>query len=210
MFTEIKSKSIGDAWKSLLSNILEKGQETKDGDQIIKELCNVIVSLDHDVRLTDPIFEKYYDKKWISFMRANFFDREPINDWGYSYGQRFFNYEGNNQIKDIIDKLRKNPLAKSATVSLAYPPGDKKHMPCIFCSDFKIRDGMLNITSYFRSKDAGKKFCADVICLKEIQEMVSKEVGVKSGNFYLICSSMHIYEPEFKQAKLICQNEQGQ
>lgn len=209
MFTEIKAESIGEAWKLLLLNILEKGQDTKDGDQIIRELCNVVVSLVPDVAMTDTIFEEFYDKKWIMFMRENFFGMEPINDWGYSYGQRFFDYEGTDQIKNVVEKLKKNSLAKSATISLAYPPGDKKHMPCIYCVDFKIRNGMLNMTSYFRSQDAGKKFCADVVCLKEIQNIVSRDVGIKTGCFYLVCSSMHIYEPEFKKVEDICRNEKN-
>lgn len=201
MFTQITSPSIGKSWQKLLLNIFDHGNDIYDENKKLKELCDVIIILPNNFCLSDNIFESLYNQEMILFMHNNFFEKKPIEKWGYSYGQRFYDYSGINQIEQIITKIKNNLWTKSATISLAYPPKDRKHVPCIFCLDFKVRNNMLNMTAYFRSQDAGKKYCADVICLREIQQLVSDKTEIDLGQMFLISSSMHIYEDDISLAK---------
>lgn len=129
-------------------------------------------------------------------MRNNFLLNEPITNWGYSYGQRFTNFDGIDQIGGVVEKLKKNPNSKSATITLMNPLGDSHHMPCIVALDFKIREGKLMTTAFFRSQDAGKKIYADIICLGEIAKKIADRVGVAVGALSILTASLHFYEED--------------
>lgn len=203
MITKISTKSIGKVWQKLLRTIMEKGQKVVDGDKKLIELCHVIVDLPANFKLTDAIFESLYDKTMIKFMQKNFFGKNPIKNWGYSYGQRFSNYHGIDQIADVTRKLRENPWSKSATICLADPLNDQYHAPCIYSLDFKLRNKQLTVTAYFRSQDAGKKFCADIYCIRQIQQQVAKETTSQMGSLLILSSSMHIYRDDLDLVKRV-------
>lgn len=203
MITAITAASLGLIWKELLSAITRNGSEVMDGDAKLTELCHVMVTHPDDFELHDPIFDQLYDQNMIEFMKSNFFETEPIKNWGYSYGQRFLDYHGINQLEEVVQKLKVNPDSKSATVCLADPTGDRMHVPCIYCVDFKLRNRLLDMTAYFRSQDAGKKYCADAYCLKEIQSEVAEKIGCKTGKLFLLCSSMHIYETDLDTVRQV-------
>ncbi|MCX6713508.1 MAG: thymidylate synthase, partial [Candidatus Vogelbacteria bacterium] len=177
------------------------GQLIKDGDKKLRELLNVFIICENPTK-GDEILDKKADKNMINWMLGNFLKQEPVLNWGYSYGLRFFNYHGINQLQQIIDKLKKNNESKSATISLMDPLGDSGHMPCICVLDFKIRKGYLLATAFFRSQDAGKKLYADIISLGKIMEIVSGEVGIKMGELSVLIASLHIYEEDLEEIVL--------
>lgn len=122
----------------------------------------------------------------------------------YSYGKRLFDLEGTNQIKWVIEKLKRKPETKSATVSLLIPKHDTKegaHVPCIVTLDFKKREGALNMVTFIRSQDFSKKTYGDLIALGEIQEKVSRAIGTKVGWHNILISSAHIYSPDLNDIK---------
>ena len=93
----------------------------------------------------------------------------------------------------------KNPESKSATISFMHPGYDDKHMPCIVSMDFKIRNDKLNGNAFFTSQDACKKFYADIMCMGEILNIVSKQIKVKVGELNILIAYLHIYENDFKK-----------
>lgn len=196
----IVSKTIGEGWKEAVTRTLLEGSDIKDGDMALKELLNVAITIEMPA-LEDKILQEKTDPKMISWMRDNFFKLEPVENWGYSYGQRFFDYSGVNQIEEVIKKLVKNPDSKSATISLMNPIGDRQHMPCITVMDFKIRNGKLMTTTFFRSQDVGKKFYANAICLAKISKQVAERTGVSLGELNMIVASLHAYESDWKKVR---------
>ncbi len=194
----IKEKTPGRAWLKACSVVIENGKEVKDGEVNLKELIDLYIEVERACN-RDEIIKKFSDKKMIDWMvKKNFCGNKPVLNWGYCYGLRLNNYNGVNQIKKIIEKLKKNPEAKSATISTMKPDQDfDGHLPCVICLDFKIRNNKLHLTSFFRSQDIGKKIYADILALGEIQKIVSQKLGVKCGMAKLFISSAHIYETEF-------------
>lgn len=192
---QIIAKTAGLAWQSALNYVSTEGHDIKDGEKDLKEVMNVFLTVEDPIQ-TDAILEKFADQTMIDWMRKNFLSLEPVANWGYSYGQRFTDYYGINQIAGIVDKLKKNPDSKSATITLMDPKGDGGHMPCIVALDFKIREGKLMTTAFFRSQDVGKKIYADIICLGEISKNIADAVGTNTGELNILIVSLHLYEED--------------
>jgi thymidylate synthase len=197
LMKQIIAKTAGNAWMQALKEVYTNGQAIKDGNENLKELLNVFLCIDSPIE-NDSVLQIYADPKMIEWMRNNFLKMDPVLNWGYSYGQRFFDYDGIDQVAKVIDKLKKNPESKSATVTLMNPKGDQLHMPCIVSIDFKIRDGQLITTAFFRSQDVGKKMYADIICIGEISKKIADTVGVGAGRLHILIASLHAYETDWK------------
>lgn len=197
----IETKSLGKAWEKIFRKVYSSGNVIQDDKGDIKELLDVFVII-RDIK-EDSFVKKYGNKEIIRWMEDNFSKKKPIENWGYSYGQRIYDFLGVNQLEYIVKKLKNNPDSKSATISLMMAPEDKRHVPCLVALDFKIRNGGLVTTSFFRSQDIGKKFYADALVIKKIADKVAKKISwpVKSFVFYI--KSAHFYLSDIKQLEKI-------
>jgi len=173
---QIIAKTAGLAWQSALKYVSTEGHDIKDGEKDLKEVMNVFLTVESPSG-SDPILEKFADQAMIDWMRKNFLSLDPVANWRYSYGQRFTE-------------------SKSATITLMDPKGDGGHIPCIVALDFKIRDGKLMTTAFFRSQDVGKKIYADIICLGEIAQKIANEVNAQNGELNILIVSLHLYEED--------------
>lgn len=193
-----RGNSIGEGWETMLEEVYHDGETTVDDGAELLEKLNILVEFEYPFLNPedDEFLQRHMDEDRVEWMIDNFHSEEPIEGWGYSYGSRFKDFEGHNQLTYVNDKLTEKPTSKSATITSMYPPGDTKHVPCICTLDFKIRDGLL-MTAFFRSQDIGKKFYADVIALKRIQEEVSNHLDVNNNKMVIQVVSAHIYETDF-------------
>lgn len=194
----------GQAWLKACNLVLNEGGEVHDGELLLKEIIDLFIEVENSNDV-DPIVKKYGDPEIIDWMiNKNFYGTEPVLNWGYSYGMRLRDFNGVNQVNQIVSKLRKNPEAKSATITTMKPGSDfNGHMPCIMSLDFKIRQGKLLLTAFFRSQDIGKKFYADILSLGKIQNEVARKIGLTAGSVKTFISSAHIYETEFKNIRAL-------
>ena len=196
----IKKNSIGLAWRNAIEKVFEKGKTVHDGEVKLHELLGLHITIDNPSE-DDEFIKKNGDLSMIEWKKNNFFSDKNVLDWGYSYGQRLTNYEGINQIKNVKEKLLKNPESKSATICLNNPKGDEKHSPCINILDFKLRNDTLILNTFFRSQDICKKMYADTICLTEILNDMAETLKIKNTQLNLYIMSAHIYENDFKRGK---------
>ncbi|GAK59299.1 putative thymidylate synthase [Candidatus Vecturithrix granuli] len=202
MTNVVHTQSVGEAWLSACKLVIQNGKFVADGKTNVLELLNVQIIIDNALQ-EDPIIKKHGKKEMIQWMKSNFLQQEPIPGWGYSYGQRIFNYNNSvNQLENIIQKLSENRYSKSATFSTMDPINDNAHVPCIVAFDFKIREDSLLTTAYFRSQDAGKKLYADILAIGHIAGIVANRINhVNMGALILYISSLHIYETDMNEIK---------
>jgi thymidylate synthase len=199
----ISAPTIGRAWAKAYRLVMEEGHEMNDGTAPITEVMNLYISVD-DAQSSDKILDAMADPGMIDWMvNKNFGGMEPVLDWGYSYGARLHNFNGIDQVAEVVNKLRLRPGSKASTISLMDPSEDfSGHMPCVIALDVKIRDGKLTITGLFRSQDIGKKFYADAMALAAIQKEIALAVGVDCGSIELLIASAHVVDTEYgKQEK---------
>lgn len=196
----VEAATPGEAWFQQMSLVLGQGVPIQDDGVELIELTNLLCIVQRPW-VVDPLVVRFGDKSMLEFMRGNFHDTEPIPGWGYSYGQRIFDYDGFDQLERVVGLLREKPEAKSATITLGRPGGDSGHQPCINVLDFKLRGGLLQIGCFFRSQDVGKKLFADVISLGEIGQMVAARVGCRPGPLVQVSCSSHIYGEDVERVK---------
>jgi len=198
--TAITTTTPGTAWKKAIKIVLDKGEIIQDDGENLYELINVSILIKKPTKI-DQIVKDYGDIEMLKWMRNNFHSTEPVENWGYCYGQRLQNFEGINQMEKVIIKLKKNPQTKSATLNFTFPPGDVKHMPCVNILDLKFRNNKLNASVFMRSQDAGKKLYADIISMGEIVKEIAQKVGQTPGELLIHISSLHVYEKDLNKFK---------
>jgi len=200
----IKTRYPGEARIKCLKKVMEEGIFVKDNkDGMIKEILNVVITILNPL-VKDKIIKDLVQLEMIDWMQNNFFKKDSIPGWNYSYCQRLFNYNNKiDQIKTVIKRLKNNPVAKSATLTLMRPGFDSKHVPCLTTLDFKIREKKLLLTCFVRSQDVYKKMYADILCLSRIQKNVADKLKIKVGPLCINVVSAHIYKEDFKKVKAV-------
>lgn len=199
----VHSDTVGKAWLSAVKTVLENGRHIDNTTEII----DLFIEVDR-FPTDDEILRLHADPDMIDWMiTKNFEGRKPVLNWGYSYGMRFHDFNGVDQVETIISKLTSHPSSRSATISLVMPESDHAgHMPCITTLDFKLREGVLYVTGFFRSQDVGKKLYADILAIRSIQKSIANKIEVDTGHVKVFITSAHIYDVDLEKVKTIGQS----
>jgi thymidylate synthase (methanogen type) len=204
---EVKKKTAGEAWIETCRVITEEGIPIKDGSENLKEVTDMFIVIENPQE-SDAIIQKYGDKAAVEWMLSNFFEQKIVPELknSSSYGIRLFNYDGKDQIRWVVDKLKEKPETKAATITTLMPNTDKGYIPCVSMLDFKIRSERLVMNVFCRSIDFGAKAYANMIALAKVQDMVAKQVGVEKGQMTMHVVSAHIYERDQGKIKSVLDN----
>lgn len=128
--------------------------------------------------------------------------------WRAGYGPRLRAWDGEDQLQNVIDLLRKDPMTRQAVISIWDPASDLTSetldRPCNNWLHFLARDGVLNLNIATRSNDvmwgwSGINFFEWSVLL----EVVASCTNLKVGSLYFNVSSMHLYERHFDKARRI-------
>ncbi len=119
------------------------------------------------------------------------------------YGERLFNLRGINQLKSVIDLLRRNESTRRAVIQL-FDASDIernfKSIPCTCTLQFLVRDRRLNMFVNMRSNDAYFGLPHDIFAFTMMQELVANSIGVELGEYKHSAGSLHLYEYQFPLA----------
>ena len=198
----IQAYSIGEAWLQALKFVLKKGKIVEDDKGTIIDIVPLFIEINNP-SITDKVIDKYGNKGDLDFLQKNFTDLSEIEEWGYSYAQRLYDYNGINQINEVIYKLTNNLTSKSATISLLKREDDKKHKPCLTTLDFKIRDEKLIIHAFFRSQDVGNKMYGDAHEIVKLGRVINEKLKIENINLLLSICSAHIYSVDLDKIRTI-------
>lgn len=123
----------------------------------------------------------------------------------YGYQWRNFNGEGIDQIKDVIERIKKNPQDRRLIVS-AWNPAQISQMalpPCHCFFQFDVTpDGRLNCQLYQRSCDMFLGVPFNIASYSLLMMMIAQVTGLKPGEFVHTLGNAHIYSNHFEQVKL--------
>jgi thymidylate synthase len=147
----------------------------------------------------DVEFVKYYINGYEKYNKPNC---EGKIDGGY--GPRLFNLHGQyDQVKNVIDLLRKNPFSRRAVIQIFDGEDLVKYdeIPCTCTLQFLIRSGKLHLVTYMRSNDAYLGLPHDVFAFTMIQEIIARSLGVDVGYYYHDVGSLHLYYNDKKKVE---------
>jgi len=105
-------------------------------------------------------------------------------------------WERNNQLDYVIDKLKKYKHTRHAAISIY---DGKEHdqfatdTPCTYAVQFTNVENRLNMCVTMRSNDLWYGFCNDQYQFSKLLELVCERTGIAMGTYYHFAHNLHIY-----------------
>lgn len=128
---------------------------------------------------------------------------------GPVYGKQWRSWQGadgkvHDQIRDLIDQIKKNPDSRRLIVS-AWNVADLPKMalmPCHTLFQFYVADGKLSCQLYQRSADVFLGVPFNIASYALLTLMVAQVCDLKPGDFVHSFGDVHLYNNHFEQAEL--------
>lgn len=160
----------------------------------------------------DPKFAKVYHKEMHIFlhkiMTNDAFDKKFGSIGQGAYGKQWRAFDGPHgkkidQIKWVINKIRKTPFSRRMIVS-AWNPAEVQNAllpPCHTLYQFYVNNGKLSCQLYQRSGDTFLGVPFNIASYALLTSLIAKEVGLKPGVFVHTIGDAHIYLNHVNQIK---------
>ena len=178
------------------------------GDTNIKYLVDNGVSIWNDwpyKKYTEsPEFSRESMEEFIEKIKNNDEFAKKWGDLGPVYGKQWRNFEGVDQLKNIIDEIKRNPDSRRLIVS-SWNPKEVPNMalpPCHSLYQFYVIDGKLSLQLYQRSGDIFLGIPFNIASYALLLMMVAKVTGLKPGTFVHTIGDAHIYLNHIEQVNL--------
>lgn len=149
---------------------------------------------------TSATFMNYY-------VPANFYSNETetgSDEVRSGYGVRLNNFDGINQLRNVINLLETRKTSRRAVIQL-FDASDLeqnyKSIPCTCTLQFLVRENRLNMFVNMRSNDAFLGLPHDVFAFTMLQEIIARSVDVEVGEYRHAVGSLHLYEDRDSDAK---------
>ncbi len=145
-------------------------------------------------------FLRDYTKIWDMFTNPN--DVVTV-----AYGYRWRKHFGRDQIKLLVDLLKKEPSSRHGVVIAWDPASDglslfkKANVPCPFSFVVNIIGGRLNLHNIMRSEDMYLGAPADISGFALLQCILAEKLGVRPGIYSHSISNAHVYENQYDAVK---------
>ena len=206
--------SLGTLWLKVLNELETEGAETVYTDNAgesaaVRELLYLTAEV-QDAALPDAIIEKHKVQAEYDWMVRNFTVQEQVPELHHenSYVSRLYSYMGQkNQVEWLIGRLKSNPAARSATITMFEPLTDEGYIPCVSLLDFQKTGGKLDMTAYCRALDFGCKAYVNLVMLHLIQKEIAEKADIPCGKLILIVKSAHFYKRDREKVLAIIDKE---
>tara|TARA_B110000977_G_scaffold139623_1_gene177231 strand:- start:15 stop:842 length:828 start_codon:yes stop_codon:yes gene_type:complete len=138
---------------------------------------------------------KYWDADYKRSGRTD-------NTLGPVYGKQWRDFEGVDQLLNLIDEIKSNPTSRRLVVS-AWAPQDMSKMvlpPCHYAFQVYVNEGKLSLMWQQRSADVFLGLPYDIAMYGLLLEMLAKGCGLKAGDLIGQLGDCHLYNDHLKQA----------
>lgn len=145
-------------------------------------------------------FLRDYTKIWDGFTNPN--DVVTV-----AYGYRWRRHFGRDQLKLLVELLKKEPSSRHGVIVTWDPASDglslfkKKNVPCPYTFTVNIIGGRLHLHNIVRSNDMLLGFPADVAGFALLQHILAQKLGVRVGVYSHSISNAHLYDNQYEAAK---------
>jgi thymidylate synthase len=192
-FPAVTTKKL--AWKAMVSELLWFLEGSNDERRLAEILYE-------DKR------ENLEDKNtiWTQNANAEYWKEKSkfSGDVGRIYGVQWRDFNGVDQLKNLIDGLKKDPDSRRHILT-AWNPSELHIMslpPCHAFSQFFVSNNKLSCQLYQRSCDMFLGVPFNIASYSILIHILAKECGYEVGEFIHSLGDFHIYEEHFEQVKI--------
>ena len=179
---------------------------------VVSELLWFIEGSDDERRLAEILYdnkrENLKDKKtiWTQNAEADYWKPKARfkGDVGKIYGVQWRNFNGEDQLLNLIKGLKNNPNDRRHIISSWNPP-ELKNMSLPAChvfSQFFISKNKLSCQLYQRSCDMFLGVPFNIASYSLLTHMLARECNLDVGSFIHSLGDFHIYEEHFDQVQI--------
>ena len=179
---------------------------------VVSELLWFIEGSDDERRLAEILYqdkrENLKDKKtiWTQNAKSNYWKNKSKfdGDVGRIYGVQWRDFNGVDQIKDLINGIKTNPNGRRHIVS-AWNPGDLSLMslpPCHAFAQFFVSENKLSCQLYQRSCDMFLGVPFNIASYSLFIYLIAAECNLDLGEFIHTLGDYHIYHEHFDAIKV--------
>ncbi|MDC9032009.1 thymidylate synthase [Columbia Basin potato purple top phytoplasma] len=128
---------------------------------------------------------------------------------GPIYGAQWRNFYGADQLKKIIQEIKKNPLSRRLIISAWNPPliNEMALPPCHVMMQFYVEDNKLSLQLYQRSGDVFLGIPFNIASYSLLLMMVAQVTNLQPYEFIHTLGDAHIYENHLEQIKIQIQRK---
>ena len=184
---------------------------------VVSELLWFLEGSNDERRLAEIQYEdtkENLDEKktiWTQNANADYWkNKSKFNgDVGRIYGVQWRDFNGVDQIENLINGLKKNPHSRRHILT-AWNPAELDEMslpPCHAFSQFYISNNKLSCQLYQRSCDMFLGVPFNIASYSLLIHILARECGYQVGEFILSLGDFHIYEEHFDQVKIQLKRE---
>jgi thymidylate synthase len=125
---------------------------------------------------------------------------------GPVYGKQWRNFNGVDQLREVVDNIRANPDSRRHIVT-AWNPTDLPEMvkaglpPCHTLFQFYVAGGRLSCQLYQRSADVFLGVPFNIASYALLTDLVAREAGLAAGEFVHTLGDGHLYLNHLDQAR---------
>ncbi len=198
--------------------ILQYGVETKTTKQIYDCCFRIALPMQNNISTPWRRWKRDYaelEYQWylsrnldpsMVAKRAKIWNqiKNPDGTVNSNYG---FLWNENNQLDNIIEKLKKDKETRQAVLTLYDGKRINKYykdVPCTLNIIFQIEKiknskyGILHMSIIMRSNDLVYGFCNDQFCFSHLMDLVANRVNCHIGSYFHYTANMHIYKKHWK------------
>jgi thymidylate synthase len=147
---------------------------------------------------------KYLEDNGVKYWRPDY-ERSGRTDetLGPVYGKQWRDFNGVDQIKNLVYSINTNPDSRRLIVS-AWAPHELDEMalpPCHYAFQVYINNGVMDLMWQQRSADVFLGLPYDITMYGLLLEMLAQGAGLKAGQLIGQLGDCHLYNNHLEQAK---------
>jgi len=148
---------------------------------------------------------KYLEDNGVKYWRPDY-ERSGRTDetLGPVYGKQWRDFNGVDQLKNLVYSINTNPSSRRLMVS-AWAPHEMNDMalpPCHYAFQVYINNGVMDLMWQQRSADVFLGLPYDIAMYGLLLEMLAKGSGLKAGQLIGQLGDCHLYNNHLDQAKV--------
>ena len=148
---------------------------------------------------------KYLEDNGVKYWRPDY-ERSGRTDetLGPVYGKQWRDFNGVDQLKNLVYSINTNPDSRRLMVS-AWAPHEMNDMalpPCHYAFQVYINNGVMDLMWQQRSADVFLGLPYDITMYGLLLEMLAKGAGLKAGQLIGQLGDCHLYNNHLDQAKI--------